>query len=75
MNIIKMPVNPLNMSAQQALQSALDEVEFEDVLIIGYDKQGELLVRSSRLTCAEALFLANKACRYAENGGNTGETR
>ena len=69
MNVIKMPVNPLNMSARQALQSAMDEVEFETVLIIGYDKRGELLVRSSALTCAEALFLANKVCRYAENGG------
>ncbi len=50
----------------------MDEAEFEDVLIIGYDKQVNLLVRSSRLTCAEALFLANKACRYADTLGGLG---
>lgn len=41
-----------------------------DVLICGYDEDGALYVRSSRLTCAEAMFLATKAARWAESGGN-----
>lgn len=69
-NLLKLPVSPINMTADQALQNALDTNEFADVLIIGYNKDGALMVRSSRLSCAEALFLANKAARYAESGGN-----
>ncbi len=60
------------MTAEQALQSALVDAEsnhLTDVLIIGYCGEGELYVRSSRLTCAEALFLTNKAARWAESGG------
>ena len=30
---------------------------------------GELFIRSSRLTCAEAFFLASKAARWAQEGG------
>jgi hypothetical protein len=60
------------MTAEQALQSALVDAEsnhLTDVLIIGYCGEGELYVRSSRLTCAESLFLANKAARLSEYGG------
>ena len=60
------------MTAKQALESALVDAEsnhLKDVLICGYDEDGILYVRSSRLTCAEALFLANKAMRWAESGG------
>lgn len=39
------------------------------VLICGYDEDGGLYIRSSRLTCAEAFFLANKAALWAQNGG------
>jgi hypothetical protein len=57
------------MTAEQALSSALvDAEDLTDVLIMGY-RDGELYIRSSRLTCAEALFLANKAMRWAETGG------
>lgn len=68
MNIIRLPAST-TMTAQQALQSALDDSEsgvLEDVLICGYNADGELYIRSSRLTRAEALFLATKACRWAE---------
>jgi hypothetical protein len=60
------------MTAQQALESALVDAESKhlaDVLICGYDKDGDLYIRSSRLTCAEAFFMANKAVLWAQNGG------
>jgi len=70
-NIIRLQPTT-TMTAEQALQSALVDAEsnhLTDVLIIGYCGEGELYVRSSRLTCAESLFLANKAARWAEYGG------
>jgi hypothetical protein len=60
------------MTAQQALESALVDAEanhLKDVLICGYDEDGNLYIRSSRLTCAEAFFMANKAALWAQNGG------
>lgn len=68
-------VNPIRMpaattwTAEQALQSALNDAEIEeltDVLIIGYNAAGDLYIRSSRLTRAQALFLCMKAVRWAE---------
>ena len=70
-NLIRLPPTT-TMSAEQALQSALVDAESKhlaDVLIIGYDDDGSLYIRSSRLTCAEAFFMANKAMRWAETGG------
>ena len=70
-NLIRLPPTT-TMTAQQALDSALVDAEskhLRDVLIIGYDEDGSLYVRSSRLTCAEALFLSHKATRWAESGG------
>ena len=61
------------LTAEQALQSALQyaqEKNLTDVLIAGYDADGDLFIRSSRMTCAEALFMANKAARWAESGGD-----
>lgn len=67
-NLLRIPPS-VTMTAEQALSSALvDAEELTDVLIMGY-RHGELYIRSSRLTCAEALFLANKAMRWAETGG------
>jgi hypothetical protein len=60
------------MTAQQALESALVDAEaghLTDVFICGYTEGGTLYVRSSRLTCAEAFFLASKAAQWAQNGG------
>jgi hypothetical protein len=60
------------MTAQQALESALVDAEanhLTDVLICGYDADGNLYIRSSRLTCSEAFFMANKASIWAQNGG------
>lgn len=70
-NLIRLPPTT-TMTAEQALQSALVDAEsnhLTDVLIIGYSEEGSLYVRSSRLTCAEAFFLANKAALWAQNGG------
>jgi len=70
-NLIRLPPTT-TMTAEQALESAPVDAEskhLQDVLIIGYDEDGALFIRSSRLTCAEALFLANKAMRWAECGG------
>jgi len=60
------------MTAQMALDSALVDAESDhlsDVLICGYTDGGALYIRSSKLTCAEAFFLANKAALWAQNGG------
>jgi hypothetical protein len=56
------------MTAEQALQDAL-HIGMTDVMIIGYDTDGDLVIRSSRLTCAEAAFLSLKALRWSESGG------
>jgi hypothetical protein len=61
------------MTAQQALDTALVDTEsdhLKDVLIVGYTDTGTLYIRSSRLTCSEAFFLASKAARWAQEGGN-----
>jgi len=71
-NLIRLPPTT-TMTAEQALQSALVDAESKhltDVLICGYDSDGDLYIRSSRMTCSEAMFLATKAARWAESGGN-----
>lgn len=70
-NLIRLPAST-TMTAQQALESALvdtGEDHLTDVLICGYTKEGVLYIRSSRLTCSEAFFLASLAARWAQNGG------
>lgn len=65
------PAPNTTMTPEQALHSALADAErgMQDVLIIGYDADGDLYIRSSQMTCAEAFFMANKAMRWAECGG------
>lgn len=70
-NLIRLPPTT-TMTAQQALESALVDAEsnhLADVLICGYDENGSLYIRSSRLTCAEAFFMASKAALWAQSGG------
>lgn len=70
-NLVRLPATT-TMTAEQALQSALVDAESKhlaDVLIVGYDADGDLYIRSSRISCAQAFFLAHKAARWAENGG------
>lgn len=64
-NVIRMPVSSTSFTPKQALLTALDD-DLEDVIITGYAQDGELTIRSSKLTRAEALFLLTKASRWAE---------
>ena len=65
------PAPNTSMTPVQALHSALADAEngMQDVLIIAYDADGSLYIRSSKMTCAEAFFMAKKAMRWAESGG------
>lgn len=65
--VFRLPAST-NFNVEQALQSALAE-NLADVLVIGYDADGDLFVRSSRMTCAEAAFLTIKAQQWATSGG------
>jgi len=58
-NVISLPAST-NYTAEQAIASA-SEMPLADVLIVGYDVDDALYVRSSRMTRAEALFLLEKA--------------
>ena len=61
--IIALPAS-VNYTPEQALLSALDlarDDNLTDVLIIGYDADGMLVVRSSKMTRAEGLFMLEKA--------------
>jgi hypothetical protein len=70
-NIIRLPAST-SMTAQMALDSALVDTEsdhLKDVLICGYTEGGALYIRSSKMNCAEAFFLASKAAQWAQGGG------
>ena len=70
-NLVRLPPTS-TMTAEQALQSAMVDAKdgfLTDVLIIGYDQDGDLFIRSSRLNCSQAFFLAHKAARWAQEGG------
>lgn len=56
-------------SVGQALQSAL-MLDLTDVIVIGYDRDNQLLIRPSRLSCADGAFLAQKALHWALSGGD-----
>lgn len=71
-NIIALPAST-NYTAEQALASTLDlcrRDNVQDVLIVGYDEAGQLIVRSSRMSRADAVFLLEKAKAWAINGGH-----
>lgn len=61
--IISLPAST-NYMPEQALQSAL-QLEPQDVLVIGYDKDGALLIRSSKMSRMDALFLLEQAKEWA----------
>lgn len=65
--VFRLPASS-TFTAQQALESALGD-GLKDVLVMGYDADGALYIRSSRLTCAEAAFLAQKGLHWALSGG------
>ena len=66
MNVISLPASK-SFQPKQALISAM-EFDLTDVLVIGY-VDGELIVRSSKMTCAEALFLLERGKVWALSGG------
>ena len=65
-------VHPLPASdtftPMQALLSALEFANHDnlkDVLVVGYDGDGDLIVRSSRMDRKDALWLSEQLRRYA----------
>ena len=68
-NVIALPASA-NFQPDQALKSTMDMGErVTDVLIVGYAEDGDLFVRSSHMTRAEAVFLLEKAKEWAMYGG------
>lgn len=69
--VISLPAS-VNYTPEQALLSALDmcrEGRLTDVMVLGYDEDGDLFVRSSKMTRAEGLFMAEKAKDWTMHGG------
>lgn len=66
MKVIELPPSA-HYTPEQALASAAKQ-ELSDVLIVGY-VDGVLFVRSSFMTCAEAVFLLEKAKAWSLSGG------
>lgn len=65
--VVGLPAS-VNYTPEQALQSAL-KADLTDVMIIGYDKDNDLFVRSSKMTRAEGLFMVKKAEEWTMYGG------
>lgn len=65
--VVELPAS-VNYTPEQALQSAL-KADLTDVMIIGYDKDNDLFVRSSKMTRAEGLFMTKKAEEWTMYGG------
>lgn len=71
-NVFAFPPS-VTMTPEQALRSALEFAvndNMQDVLVVGYDGDGFLIVRSSRMDRKEALWLSEKLREYALNGGD-----
>jgi hypothetical protein len=71
--VINLPAST-NYTPRQALLSALDMCKedgtgLSDVMVIGYDWEGYLFVRSSKMTRAEGLFMVEKAREWSMRGG------
>lgn len=55
-------------TVEQALHSALQDAEsLDDVIIVGYDKDGELFVRSSAMDRKLSLWILEQAKIYTLN--------
>ena len=66
-NVLAFPATT-TMTPQQALLSALDFANndnLQDVLVVGYDGDGELIIRSSRMDRKDALWLSEQLRLYA----------
>jgi hypothetical protein len=58
----------VTMTPDQALDSAKQSAPI-DVLVVAYDADGELIIRSSRMNLSDALWLIEKAKAYVLSGG------
>lgn len=66
-NVLSFPPTT-TMTPRQALLSALEFAEndfLQDVLVVGYDGDGDLFVLSSRMERKDALWLSEMLRRYA----------
>ena len=66
-NVLAFPATT-TMTPQQALLSALEFANndnLQDVLVIGYDGDGELVIRSSRMDRKDALWISEQLRIYA----------
>lgn len=68
-DVLLMPAS-FTFTAEQAIDSA-KAADLDEVLVIGTDKTGAFFVRSSRMSCRDAFFLAEKLRTYALTGGET----
>ena len=58
------------MSADECLAlCARESADYKDVIVIGYDSDGELMIRSSNISCAEAAFMLMAALDKARGRG------
>lgn len=65
-NVVSFPATN-TMTPHQALSSALlfaDNDNLKEVFVVGFDGDGDLLVRSSRMTRRDALWLIEQARLY-----------
>ena len=65
--ITELPAS-VHYTPEQALASAL-KADLTDVIVLGYDQDGDLFVRSSKMTRAEGLFMVKKAEQWCMVGG------
>lgn len=65
--VVELPAS-VNYTPEQALQSAL-KAGLTDVIVLGYDEDGDLFVRSSKMTRAEGLFMVKRAEEWTMYGG------
>lgn len=63
----RLPVSAPRRTPEETLTKALGE-GFTEVLIAGYDAEGQLCIRSSAMTRAEAVYLLTKAQYWATHG-------
>jgi|APGre2960657404_1045060.scaffolds.fasta_scaffold249199_2 hypothetical protein len=69
-NVVELPASN-NYTAEQALQSAMKK-NLTDVMVIAYDDDGDLFIRSSKMTRAEGLFMLEKAKEWTMYAGQEG---
>jgi len=70
-NVISLPASE-NFTPDLAVKHVMSLCEvgqLADILMVGYDNDNELIVFSSRMSRAEAVFLLEKAKDWAMNGG------